>query len=50
MIDDDDVALGSAAAHFGDETAFVLFALLAGTGIGTGVELVPERVASGNSA
>src|SRR5580692_3203037 len=34
MIDDDDVALGGATAHLGNEAAIIFFAFLAETGIG----------------
>jgi hypothetical protein len=41
MVDDDDVALRSAAAHLGDEAAVVLRALLSGATVGASVELRP---------
>ena len=43
MIDDDDVALGSAAAHPGDEALFPDTALLPETGVSPGVKFVPQR-------
>src|ERR1039458_8995751 len=42
MIDDDDVALGGAAAHLGDETAVKLLALGADAAVGARVELGPK--------
>src|SRR5664279_5903347 len=42
MIDDDDVALGGAAAHLGDETAVKLLALGADTAVGARVEFGPQ--------
>src|SRR5208282_360062 len=47
MIDDDDVALGRATAHLGDEAAVVLLAFLAEAGVGAGIELVPEGACLG---
>ena len=47
MVDDDDVALGRAAAHLGDEATVVLFAFLAETGVGARVEFVPESAGLG---
>src|SRR5271154_329104 len=47
MIDDDDIALGRAAPHLGDEAALVFFALLAETGVCASVELVPEGAGFG---
>src|SRR5438874_8097959 len=43
MIDDDNVALGGAAAHLSNEAALVLFAFLSETGIGARVQFVPKR-------
>src|SRR5580693_4724987 len=42
MIDDDDVALGGATAHLGNEAAIIFFAFLAETGIGARIEFVPK--------
>src|SRR5271157_5532126 len=42
MIDDDDVTLGRAAPHLGNEAAVVFFTLLAEAGIGPGIKFVPE--------
>src|SRR5664280_3656500 len=42
MIDDDDVALGGAAAHLGNETAVKLLALGADTAVGARVEFGPQ--------
>ena len=47
MIDDDDVALHAAAAHFGDEAALELAAFLSDAGVGARIELVPERAGLG---
>src|SRR5581483_10404715 len=44
MIDDDDVALGRAAMHLGDEAAVELLALLADAGVGARVEFGPELI------
>ena len=42
MVDDDDVALGGAAAHLGNEAAVELLALRADAAIGARVELGPQ--------
>src|ERR1039458_6069498 len=42
MIDDDDVALGGAAAHLGDETAVKLLALRADAAVGARIQLGPQ--------
>ena len=42
MVHDDDVALHGSPVHFGDEASFECAAFLAETGIGAGVQLVPE--------
>src|ERR1700737_2897483 len=42
MVDDDDVALGSAAAHLGNEAAVELLALGADAAIGAGIDLPPK--------
>ena len=47
MVDDDDVALHRLAAHFGDEAALKLAALLANASVGARVELVPEQAGLG---
>ena len=47
VIDDDDVALRRAPPHLGDEAAVVFFAFLSQTGIGPGVEFVPESAGLG---
>ena len=47
MVHDDDVALHRAAAHFRNEAALKLAALLAGAGIGARVQLVPEQARLG---
>src|SRR5208283_2915085 len=47
MVDDDDVALGGAAPHLGNEAAFPLLAFLTEAGIGARVELVPKRARFG---
>ena len=43
MIDDHDIALRRPAPHLGDKAAAKLAALLPGAGIGTRVQLVPQR-------
>ena len=43
MIHDHDVALRRLAPHHGNEAAIKFAALLPGTAVGTGVQLVPER-------
>ena len=48
MIDDDDVALGGAAAHLGDEAALELLAVGADAAVGAGVELGPEMAVLGH--
>ena len=47
VIDDDDVALSGAAAHFGDEAALVVGAALAEAGVTARVELGPELAGLG---
>src|ERR1035438_10667504 len=47
MIHDDNVALHPAPAHLGDEAALPLAALLPDAGLGTGVQLGPERAGLG---
>src|SRR5579862_7661069 len=47
MVDDDDVALSGAAAHFGNQAAVELLTLRADAAIGAGVELAPERACFG---
>src|SRR5258708_6354937 len=47
VVDDDDVALGGAAPHLSDEAVLPFLAFLAETGIGAGVELVPESARLG---
>jgi len=47
VVDNDDVALGGSAAHFRNEASFILFAFLAKTGVGAGVQFVPERACFG---
>ncbi len=47
VVDDDDVALGGASPHLGDEATFVFVALRAEARIGAGVELVPDRAGLG---
>src|SRR5438445_112053 len=47
MIDDDDVTLGCAAAHLGDEALVPRTALLSSASVGAGVELVPQGAGLG---
>ena len=47
VVDDDDVALGSFAAHGGDEAALELRTFAADAVLGAGVELGPERTGFG---
>ena len=47
VVHDDNVALGSPAMHFGNETAVVLAALLEKTGLRARVQLGPEHAALG---
>src|ERR1700674_2072797 len=47
MIDDDDVTLHRPAVHFRDETSIPRAAFLADTGVGTRVDLMPERAGLG---
>ncbi len=47
VIDDDDVALGRATPHLGDEAAVVVFTFLAEAGVGAGIELVPNGAGLG---
>ena len=47
VVDDDDVALGRAPPHLGDEAAVKLAALLPGASLGPSVELVPNRACLG---
>ena len=43
MVDDDDVAFHRLTAHFRDEAALELAALLPRAGVGAGVKLVPKQ-------
>ena len=47
MIDDNDVALHPSPAHFSDEAALPLAALLPDAGVGARIQLVPERAGLG---
>ena len=47
VIDDDDIALGGAAAHLGDEAAIVVGAALAEAGVAARIEFGPELAGLG---
>ena len=48
MVHDDDVALGGAAAHLGDEAALELLAVGANAAVGARVQLGPEMAVVGH--